>query len=80
MLDQPRIVVFLTFLLATACPALASDRPDRTSSTTYGGPVQTWQDIERSRAEIQQRIQQAYHRSAAGSSAASNEKRPRKVR
>ena len=71
MLEQPKIALCLTLFLASASSALAGDRLDRTSSSTYGGPVQTWQDIERSREEIQRRIQQEYHRGAA---AALNEK------
>lgn len=74
MPDAQKIALRLTLVLATASPALASDRPDRTSSSTYGGPAQTLQDIERSRADIQQRIQKEYHYGTAAGGIASSEK------
>lgn len=72
MFEQPKIALGLTLFLATACPA--AGHPERTDTDTYGGATQTWQDIERSREEVQQRIQREYHPGAAANGAALNEK------
>ena len=53
-------------LLGSALPALAN-----CTERSYGGSVQTWQDIQRSQEYIQNQIQKEYHtvnaRSAYGS-------------
>ncbi len=41
-------------------PALAEKDYDLLEP--YGGPTQTWQDIERARQDVQRRIQREYHK------------------
>ena len=45
--------------LGSALPALAEK--DYELLEPYGGPTQSWQDIERSRQDIQRQIQREYH-------------------
>ncbi len=61
MLTKTMTAIAATFILGTASAALA-EGADRDYS--YGGPNQTWQDIEQSRKNIELLIQQEYHTSA----------------
>jgi hypothetical protein len=49
-------------LLGSALPALAN-----CTERSYGGAVQTWQDIQRSKEYIQNQIKKEYHTVNAGS-------------
>ncbi len=63
MFNKSRIALALAITLGTASAALAGTEKDDNS---YGGPVQTWQDIEHARQEIQRQIQSEYHTSNPG--------------
>jgi hypothetical protein len=65
MFEKPKIALCLVFALGAASPALASNH-DR-GSDYYGGPTQTWQNIEQARQDVQRRIQRDYHIDKAGS-------------
>jgi hypothetical protein len=54
-----RLGVACAFALALVVPARAHDIDH--SERSYGGPTQTWEDIERARQEIQRRIAIEYH-------------------
>jgi hypothetical protein len=58
MLTKTTTAIAATLILGTASAALAAD-----NDYSYGGPTQTWQDLERSRQEIQLQIQKEYHTS-----------------
>jgi hypothetical protein len=63
-----RLGVAFAFALALAGPARAHDIDH--SERSYGGPAQTWEDIERARQEIQRRIAIEYHPGDPAKSAA----------
>jgi hypothetical protein len=51
--------VFTLGLLGSTLPALAEK--DYELLEPYGGPTQSWQDIARSRQDVQRQIQRQYH-------------------
>ena len=53
MLTKAKIALAAVLILGSASAALARG--------SYGGPVQTWQDIARDRQDIQNQIQRLYH-------------------
>jgi hypothetical protein len=59
MQARPGVGVALAFAAALARPARAHDVDH--VERNYGGPTQTWEDIERARQEIQRRIAIDYH-------------------
>jgi hypothetical protein len=67
------IGVALALAAALASPARAHDIDH--SERAYGGPTQTWEDIERARQEIQRRIAIEYHLDDPGKVAAPKIKR-----
>jgi hypothetical protein len=50
-------------LLGGALPALAEK--DYELLEPYGGPTQSWQDIARSRQDVQRQIQREYHQNGS---------------
>jgi hypothetical protein len=61
MLNKSMIGLCLAITLGTASTALAENDRD-----SFGGPAQTWQDIEHARQDIQRQIQSAYHPNNTG--------------
>ena len=59
MSTKTKTALAAAFMLGTASATMAE--VDRDYS--YGGPTQTWQDIEQSRKDIQLLIQKEYHTS-----------------
>jgi hypothetical protein len=53
MLTKAKIALAAVLILGSASAALARG--------SYGGPVQTWQDIARDRQDIQNQIRRIYH-------------------
>jgi opacity protein-like surface antigen len=61
MLTKTKIALAAALVLGPASAALAAD-----NEQSYGGPTQTWQDIERSAQYIQDQIKSEYHTGSAG--------------
>ena len=64
MLTKTKIALATALILGTASAALANDN-DRNDRGGY--QVQTWQQIEQDRRDIQNQIQRQYHTGNAGS-------------
>jgi hypothetical protein len=62
MLTKTKIALAAALILGTASAAMAGN-----DESTYGGPVQTWQDIEHARQDIQNQIRKQYHTGNASS-------------
>jgi hypothetical protein len=63
MLTKMKIALATALMLGTASAALASNENDERG----GFQVQTWQQIEQDRRDIQNQIQRQYHTGNAGS-------------
>ena len=63
MLTKSKIAFAAALILAPASIALASD----SGEPKGGGPVQTWQDVQRSAQIVQDQIRKAYKTNSPGS-------------
>jgi len=63
MLAKTKTAIAATFMLGIASAAQAEGADH---DYAYGGPNQTWQDLEQSRKDIQLLIQKEYHTSTTG--------------
>ena len=63
MLTKTKFALATALVLGTASAALANDQTDERG----GYQVQTWQQIEQDRRDIQNQIQRQYHTGNAGS-------------
>ena len=63
MLTKTKIALATALILGTASAALANEQTDERG----GYQVQTWQQIEQDRRDIQNQIQRQYHTGNAGS-------------
>jgi hypothetical protein len=63
MSTKTKIALAAALILGTASAALASDTA---TDERGGGPVQTWQDIQRDAQDIQNQIKSEYHTGSAG--------------
>jgi hypothetical protein len=65
MLNKTKVALAAALVLGSSSAVLASDTA---TDERGGGPVQTWQDIERDAQDIQNQIKKEYHTGGAGGS------------